>query len=129
MLRRLTKISKLSKNKYDLRIFKFQNSKQNFCNLKKINKYYFSDNSEYLRGINRKALNLEIGETLSNFELIKTETFPDFNTKMNYFKHKILGTSWFHFETNDLNNSFAYVFRTLPDDHTGKPHILEHTGR
>lgn len=31
-----------------------------------------------------------------------------------------------HLDSADLENAFAVLFRTPPDDHTGKPHILEH---
>lgn len=36
------------------------------------------------------------------------------------------GARWLHLDSSDNDNVFAVMFRTPPDDHTGKPHILEH---
>ena len=44
-----------------------------------------------------------------------------------FLKHTKLGCNYFHFDTSDKNNSFGIVFRTLPTNSKGLPHILEHT--
>jgi Zn-dependent M16 (insulinase) family peptidase len=41
-------------------------------------------------------------------------------------EHQETGAKWLHMDSSDLDNVFAVLFRTPPDDHTGKPHILEH---
>ena len=73
-------------------------------------------------------MELEIGESMGQFEVLKKDHFADFNMDLTFMRHKELDTNWFHFDSSDLNNSFTMLFRTLPDDHSGKPHILEHTG-
>lgn len=47
---------------------------------------------------------------------------------INAYKLEHLGTGakYIHLDTSDMDNVFAVLFRTPPDDHTGKPHILEH---
>ena len=41
-------------------------------------------------------------------------------------EHEATGAQWLHLDSSDTDNVFAVMFRTPPDDHTGKPHILEH---
>ena len=41
-------------------------------------------------------------------------------------EHEGTGAKWLHLDSSDTDNVFAVMFRTPPDDHTGKPHILEH---
>ena len=85
--------------------------------------------SENLRGKHRIGFSLEQGQSMGDFEVLKKDWIEDYKMEMTMMKHKSLGTHWFHFDSEDLNNSFTFLFRTLPDDHTGKPHILEHTGK
>ena len=40
--------------------------------------------------------------------------------------HEVTKSKHLHLDGPDLNNAFAILFRTPPDDDTGKPHILEH---
>lgn len=40
--------------------------------------------------------------------------------------HEKTGSRYLHLDSADLDNVFAVLFKTPPDDHTGKPHILEH---
>lgn len=40
--------------------------------------------------------------------------------------HAKTGARHLHLDTADMDNVFAVLFRTPPDDNTGKPHILEH---
>lgn len=118
MIRQLSKLRKLTNFTQSVR--RTSNS------LRNMQSYCFSEDLQLERGRNRVPLNLN--QDLENFELLRSEQFPDFQIKLNFFRHKVLGMHWFHFESEDLNNSLAFVFRTLPDDDTGKPHILEHTG-
>lgn len=78
------------------------------------------------RGVERTPLNLKVGDKSNGFELKRMEEYPEFKATLYKFEHSRLGTRHYHFDTSDTNNVFAFNFTTLPDDHTGKPHILEH---
>lgn len=78
------------------------------------------------RGENRTPLPSTLEEVNNNFKLESIEEFKDFNFRLFKYRHTILGTPHYHIDTKDTNNVFAINFKTDPDDHTGKPHILEH---
>lgn len=78
------------------------------------------------RGVNRPELSIKVGDVNNNFELISKEFFKDYDITLYKFKHVHLGTRHYHIDTEDTDNVFAFNFKTLPDDSTGKPHILEH---
>ena len=82
--------------------------------------------SSLKRGEEREATNLNVGDCHHNFELVSKDYFPDFDFTVYKFEHRKLGTVHFHFDTNDTNNCFAFNFTTLPDDSSGKMHVLEH---
>lgn len=97
--------------------------KQSSKRLKRLNS---TTTTKTKRGSKREPISLEIGSTHSNFELEEKEYFKDYNVTLYKFKHVNLGTRHYHIDTQDTNNVFALNFKTLPDDSTGKPHILEH---
>jgi len=82
--------------------------------------------SEVPRGKNRPAYKLKEGQVIFGFNVEKiTKTdFMDITTYQ--LVHELTGARYLHLDTSDLENSFAVLFRTPPDDHTGKPHVLEH---
>lgn len=41
-------------------------------------------------------------------------------------EHKELGSYFYHFDHEDTNNAFGIIFKTLPNNSKGVPHILEH---
>lgn len=63
--------------------------------------------------------------SIGNFELKDQVKFSDFEMEMFQFEHSSLGTQVYHFDCEDKNNAFAFLFRTLPEDEKGKPNILE----
>lgn len=79
------------------------------------------------RGRDRAKELREVGSRVGEFKVIGNKEFADLDLKLTALKHERLGTSYYHFDSEDTDNAFAFMFRTLPDDHTGKPHILEHT--
>lgn len=89
--------------------------------------FFSTVEKQILRGKDRLPNNLAIGQQIHNFTVKSIDDFPDFNTKLHYLEHNRLKTRYFHFETDDMNNSFAVQFRTLPINNKGVPHILEHT--
>ncbi|KRX07100.1 Metalloenzyme, LuxS/M16 peptidase-like protein [Pseudocohnilembus persalinus] len=85
------------------------------------NKFYFS------RGIERQTYeNLKEGDEIHNFVIKKIEQIPDFQLTGYYLEHKKLGTQFLHIDTPDQNNCMAIIFKTLPNNDKGTPHILEH---
>lgn len=79
-----------------------------------------------LRGEQRAKLDLEVGAEAHNFELVSKDYYGEFDFTLYKFKHRILGTTHYHVDSSDTNNCFAINFTTLPEDSTGKMHILEH---
>jgi len=78
------------------------------------------------RGKDRIAYDLKEGAQMSGFTL-ETITKTDFMDITVYqLTHDKTGARYMHLDTSDIENAFAVLFRTPPDDHTGKPHILEH---
>ena len=63
----------------------------------------------------------------SAFDLIRQHPIASLNTEVFEFKHRQTGASHFHFSSNNPENVFLVGFRTVPMDHKGTAHILEHT--
>ena len=79
------------------------------------------------RGESRAPIqDLSLGDTSHNFTLEAKDYFSDYDITLLRFRHQRLGTVHYHIDCPDKNNAFAFNFTTLPDDDTGKPHILEH---
>lgn len=78
------------------------------------------------RGNDRKAYNFQVGQEVHGFRVTSIERIDFFDINCYKFEHVSTGAKWVHMDNSDLNNTFAVLFRTPPDDHTGKPHILEH---
>lgn len=74
-----------------------------------------------------KDLGLDQNKSLGAFDLLSSHPYPDFSLQLYVFQHRVLKTKAYHLATEDPNSAFGFLFRTLPDDHKGKPHILEHT--
>ncbi len=51
------------------------------------------------------------------------------NTKENahVFKHSKFGCTHLHLDCDSTEKAFSVAFRTIPKDHSGIAHILEHT--
>jgi Zn-dependent M16 (insulinase) family peptidase len=59
-------------------------------------------------------------------KLLEIQKIEQFDIVAYKLEHLETGARWLHMDSSDLDNVFAVLFRTPPDDHTGKPHILEH---
>lgn len=66
------------------------------------------------------------GQSNGQFELLTKDYFQDYDLFLLKFQHKKLGTRHYHIASSDENNVFSFTFKTIPNDDTGKPHILEH---
>jgi len=66
------------------------------------------------------------GDQISGFTCNEVTHVADFDIHAYKLEHDETGLKWLHLDCADKDNVFAVMFRTPPDDHTGKPHILEH---
>ena len=68
-----------------------------------------------------------IGNNYSGFELKQLEKIEELDSLALVFEHVKTGAKALLISNNDDNKSFSISFRTPPTDHTGLPHILEHS--
>ena len=78
------------------------------------------------RGKNRVPYDVKVGDVIHGFRVETIERIDFFDINAYKLEHLETGARWLHLDSSDLDNVFAVLFRTPPDDHTGKPHILEH---
>lgn len=74
-----------------------------------------------------KHKSMKKGESLFGFKLIKKEFAPSKNSDFYTLEHEKTKATLFWFDRADENKTFAVSFKTLPEDHTGVFHILEHS--
>ena len=67
------------------------------------------------------------GEQLHGFTLRRKKHVPELQLTALELQHDISGAEYLHVAREDKNNVFSIGFKTNPPDHTGVPHILEHT--
>lgn len=72
------------------------------------------------------ACKFEVVSELVFSKLLEIQKIEQFDIVAYKLEHLETGARWLHMDSSDLDNVFAVLFRTPPDDHTGKPHILEH---
>jgi Zn-dependent M16 (insulinase) family peptidase len=63
----------------------------------------------------------------TTFELVRTQRIDTLNVEMQEYRHSRTGAVHYHLAAEDSNNCFMVAFPTVPMDHTGVAHILEHT--
>ena len=78
------------------------------------------------RGKKRVPYNIKVGDKIHGFIVKDKEKIVAFDIEAYKLEHEATGAKWLHLDSSDMDNVFAVMFRTPPDDHTGKPHILEH---
>jgi len=61
------------------------------------------------------------------FEFVKRESVPEISSEIFVYHHKQTGARFIHVKNEDDNKVFSVGFRTPPADHTGVPHIMEHS--
>lgn len=66
-------------------------------------------------------------EQCFGFQLIKKEDVPSKSGRLYTLRHVKTGAELLYFDRDDENKTFAIGFQTLPEDHTGVFHILEHS--
>ena len=61
-----------------------------------------------------------------DFELLRSGFLEDYNSTANIYRHRKTGLQVLSVLSNDANKMMGVTVRTLPDDNTGKAHVLEH---
>lgn len=69
----------------------------------------------------------QLRESKHTFRLKRKKRVPELQLTAYEFEHKKTGAEYLHVARDDKNNVFSIGFKTNPPDHTGVPHILEHT--
>ncbi|MDY0151584.1 MAG: insulinase family protein [Candidatus Cloacimonas sp.] len=64
---------------------------------------------------------------LHGFELIESREIKEIKTTAHRYKHVQSGAELIHYACEDNNKVFNIGFKTVPEDNTGCPHILEHS--
>jgi hypothetical protein len=67
------------------------------------------------------------GEKIHGFTLLRSRHVPELELTALHLQHDKTGADYLHVAREDKNNVFSIGFKTNPPDHTGVPHILEHT--
>ncbi len=70
---------------------------------------------------------LSTGDQLHGFTVEDVTELPDIRSTALRVQHDKSGARALHLHNEDTENLIALAFRTPPPDHTGLPHILEHT--
>lgn len=63
---------------------------------------------------------------MHGFKLIREQDIPEIKTTAKLFRHIKTGAELLSLSNDDENKVFGVAFRTVPQDSTGVPHILEH---
>ncbi len=63
---------------------------------------------------------------IDGFDLLKETAIPEIGSTARLFRHKRTGAEVLSMTNSDTNKAFGVNFQTLPGDHTGVAHILEH---
>ena len=66
------------------------------------------------------------GQKLQGFDLLQETAIPEIGSTARLFRHKRTGAEVLSLTNGDHNKAFGVNFQTLPGDHTGVAHILEH---
>ena len=62
----------------------------------------------------------------ASFDLLQEAAIPEIGSTARLFRHKRTGAEVLSLTNADQNKAFGVNFQTLPGDHTGVAHILEH---
>lgn len=70
---------------------------------------------------------LKIGQSMYGFAVTEIRSLPDCHGTLYEMKHQRTGALLCWLMREDENKTFSITFRTVPSDHTGVFHILEHS--
>lgn len=77
--------------------------------------------------IKKKDINMKKAKSIHGFELVQSQEIKEIKTTAHRYLHKQSGAELLHLECDDNNKVFNIAFKTIPEDDTGCPHILEHS--
>lgn len=72
-------------------------------------------------------MKMETNKSYAGFILLEERLVKEVNSTARIFCHEKSGAKLLHLENDDDNKVFSISFKTLPEDSTGAPHILEHS--
>ena len=61
------------------------------------------------------------------FETLSVDSLSEYRAEGLYLRHRRTGAEVYKVQAEDPENLFSFTFRTPPSDHSGVPHILEHS--
>lgn len=73
------------------------------------------------------GMNLKPGDVISGFAVKSIQELPEVQGRLVRMEYQKNGADLAWLDRDDDNQTFAIGFRTLPDDDTGVPHIIEHS--
>ncbi len=66
-------------------------------------------------------------EIIHGFTLLETREIKEIKITAHRYLHQHSGAELIHYQCDDTNKVFNIGFKTIPEDDTGCPHILEHS--
>ncbi|AOA63803.1 Hypothetical protein PP7435_CHR3-1435 [Komagataella phaffii CBS 7435] len=69
----------------------------------------------------------KVDSIVHGFKVSRVLPVPELALTAVELVHQRTGCKHLHIDKEDRNNTFSIIFKTNPPDHTGVPHILEHT--
>ena len=68
-----------------------------------------------------------VNQVIHGFRVTRNEACPELKGQLVSLVHEKTGAPVFWLDNGAENKTFSIAFRTLPEDHTGVFHILEHS--
>lgn len=72
------------------------------------------------------APELRVGTTLHDFTVLSRKPLPEYRGEGIYLRHRT-GATLYHLASDDVDNLFSFIFKTIPDNSRGTAHIIEHS--
>ena len=70
---------------------------------------------------------MQTGTIIQNFRITSVRPIPELNCRLWEMEHEKTGAQLAWLDRADENKTFGIAFKTIPTDHTGVFHILEHS--
>ena len=70
---------------------------------------------------------MKTGDRIYGYAVKRVENLKELDSVLIQLEHEVTGAKHIHIKNKDKENTFAVLFRTVPEDSTGVAHILEHT--
>ncbi|MCK5312555.1 MAG: insulinase family protein [Desulfobacteraceae bacterium] len=70
---------------------------------------------------------MKTGDRIYGYAVKHVENLKELDSVLIQLEHEATGAKHIHIKNKDKENTFAVLFRTVPEDSTGVAHILEHT--